>query len=110
MNDARASDLMTIGAFSRQSRLTPKALRLYAALDLLEPRFTDPQSGYRYYLADQLERAQLIALLRQLEMPLNRISAVLELSRAEAARAIETYWREVKVQLRHQETLVAYLV
>ena len=82
---------MTIGEFARQTRLTQKALRLYDALGLLEPRFIDPQSGYRYYAADQLERAHLIARLRQLEMPLNRIAMVLELSREAAAHEIESY-------------------
>jgi DNA-binding transcriptional MerR regulator len=110
MNETRSITHMTIGEFARQTRLTQKALRLYDALGLLEPRFTDPQSGYRYYAADQLERAQLIAWLRQLEMPLNRIAGVLELSQDSAAQEIATYWREVKADMRERENLVVYLV
>jgi len=56
--------LLTIGAFARAARLTPKALRLYGELDLLPPAAVDPESGYRFYEPQQLEQAQLIAELR----------------------------------------------
>jgi len=39
--------LLTIGAFARASRLSPKALRLYDELGLLRPAEVDPASGYR---------------------------------------------------------------
>lgn len=40
-------ELLTIGAFSRASRLSPKALRLYDSLGLLAPAYVDELSGYR---------------------------------------------------------------
>jgi DNA-binding transcriptional MerR regulator len=113
MNETRSpdsqNDLMLIREFSTRSRLSSKALRLYDALGLLEPAFVDPQSNYRYYAADQLERAQLISVLRQLEMPLQRIAELLELEGAMAARALETYWREVEISHRDKRSLVQYL-
>ncbi len=109
MNEIRSKDRMTIGEFARQTQLTQKALRLYDALGLLEPRFTDPQSGYRYYASDQLERAQLIAWLRQLEMPLNRIAVMLELDGPSAASELIAYWREIEAQMRQQRNLVLFL-
>ena len=109
MNETRSTDHVTIGEFARQTQLTQKALRLYDALGLLEPRFTDPQSGYRYYAADQLERAQLIAWLRQLEMPLNRIATLLELDGQKAASELIAYWHEVEAQMREQRNLVLFL-
>jgi DNA-binding transcriptional MerR regulator len=42
-------DLMSIGEFARQSRLSQKALRLYDELDLLPPARVDPDSGYSSY-------------------------------------------------------------
>jgi protein phosphatase len=54
-------ELLTIGAFARLTRLTPKALRLYDELGLLPPVRVDPASGYRYYEPAQLERARLVA-------------------------------------------------
>ncbi len=109
MNETRSTDHVTIGEFARQTQLTQKALRLYDALGLLEPRFTDPQSGYRYYAADQLERAQLIAWLRQLEMPLNRIARLLELDGQSAASELVAYWHEVEAHMREGRNLVLFL-
>ena len=40
--------MLTIGAFARASRLSPKALRLYDELGLLRPASVDPVSGYRH--------------------------------------------------------------
>ena len=62
-------ELMSIGEFAGRSRLSPKALRLYDELGLLPPARVDESSGYRFYSADQLEQARLIAALRELQMP-----------------------------------------
>lgn len=94
--DQTATNLMSIGRFSRQSRLSLKALRLYAELGLLPPAHVDEQSGYRYYAPEQLEQARLVSALRQLEMPLARIAELLELPEIERARAVGEYWRGVE--------------
>jgi DNA-binding transcriptional MerR regulator len=109
MNETRSTEYITIGEIARQTRLSQKALRLYDALDLLKPRFIDPQSGYRYYSSDQIEQAQLIAWLRQLEMPLNRIATLLELDGPSAALDLIAYWHEVEAQKREQRNLVLFL-
>ncbi len=101
--------LMQIREFSTRSRLTQKALRLYDALGLLEPAQVDAQSGYRYYSVDQLEKAKMIALLRQLEMPLNRIARVLELSGVAAAQEVSAYWREVERDVKEKRGLLLYI-
>jgi DNA-binding transcriptional MerR regulator len=80
--------LLTIGHFARQSGLTHKALRLYAALGLLRPALTDVSNGFRYYSADQLPLAQRIKQLRAAETPLRTIQALLETSDAHEARAL----------------------
>lgn len=64
---------LSIGEFAHESRLTPKALRLYDELGLLPPAQVDPRSGYRSYDPAQLERARLVAALRGLGMLLARI-------------------------------------
>jgi DNA-binding transcriptional MerR regulator len=81
-------ELLPIGAFSRASRLSLKALRIYDELGLLPPAHVDPASGYRFYDPVQLERARLVAWLRRLDMPLARIREVCELAPAEAAEAV----------------------
>lgn len=88
---------LTIGAFARASGLSPKALRLYGDLGLLEPTSIDPQIGYRFYDPRQLEHARLVAWPRRLGIPLARIRIVCGLAPADAAREIAEYWRQVEV-------------
>lgn len=70
--------LMPIGRLARLSRLTVRALRLYDEEGLLVPAWIDPDSGYRYYRAEQVRRATTIALLRSLGVGLETVRAVLD--------------------------------
>jgi PPM family protein phosphatase len=106
-------DLLTIGAFSRASRLSPKALRLYDSLGLLAPAHVDEVSGYRFYRPDQLERARLVAWLRRLGMPLTRIGVVCDLARDAPDRAAEqvaAYWAETEAELATRRALADHLI
>ncbi|MFI8996143.1 MerR family transcriptional regulator [Streptomyces sp. NPDC053542] len=102
--------LLTIGAFARASRLSPKALRLYDDLGLLRPARVDPFNGYRFYARDQLERARLVAWLRRLDMPLARIRTVCDLAPAEAAAEIAAYWAGVEADTAARRDLAAFLI
>jgi protein phosphatase len=79
-------ETLSIGEFARRSRLSPKALRLYDQMGLRLPARVDVASGYRFYGVDQLERARLVAALRQLGVPLVEIKTILDLGPEEAAR------------------------
>jgi DNA-binding transcriptional MerR regulator len=68
---------MSIGDFSRASRLSAKALRYYHRVGLLEPVLVDPASGYRFYGVEQLSDAELIRHLRSLDMPVDLVTRVL---------------------------------
>ncbi|WP_018545291.1 MerR family transcriptional regulator [Streptomyces sp. LaPpAH-108] len=103
-------ELLTIGAFARASRLSPKALRLYDELELLRPARVDPGTGYRYYAVSQLERARLVAWLRRLGMPLAGIRAVSALEGADAAREVRAYWARVEAETAARRDLAAFLV
>ncbi|WP_246204744.1 MerR family transcriptional regulator [Streptomyces tailanensis] len=102
-------DLLTIGTFAARARLSAKALRLYDRLGLLTPAYVDEVNGYRYYRADQVERARLVALLRQLDMPLARIAEMVELQGEQAAERLTVYWAEAEERFASQRTLAAYL-
>ena len=88
MNDTRYN-LLAIGAFAGAAQLSLKALRLYAQLGILPPSYVDPDSGYRYYHAQQLHRARLIRMLRQIDMPLATIRRVLAASPIEAQQLLQ---------------------
>jgi DNA-binding transcriptional MerR regulator len=68
---------LSIGDFSRATHLTVKTLRHYHEIGLLVPADVDPGTGYRRYGTDQLAGAQVIRRLRELDMPLEQIRAVL---------------------------------
>ncbi len=102
--------LMTIGAFARASRLSPKALRLYDELGLLRPAEVDPASGYRFYDPAQLERARLVAWLRRLGMPLSRIRLVCDAEAAAAAQEVAAYWAQVVAQTAMRQDLADFLL
>ncbi|PZH16907.1 MerR family transcriptional regulator [Streptomyces sp. NTH33] len=108
-DDRVDEELLTIGAFAARARLSAKALRLYDRLGLLVPAHVDAASGYRYYRASQTERARLVALLRQLGMPLTRVAEVVEADGAEAADRLAAYWAEVETRVAGQRTLAEYL-
>jgi DNA-binding transcriptional MerR regulator len=103
-------DLLTIGAFARLTHLSSKALRIYARLGLLTPAHVDPDTGYRWYAPDQLATARQVALLRQLDMPLNRITEIIALPSEEASLALAAYWAEREQVMTAQRELVGYLV
>ncbi|WP_226351750.1 MerR family transcriptional regulator [Pseudonocardia sp. ICBG601] len=103
-------DELTTGAFARATGLTRKALRLYDDLDLLRPVRTDPVTGYRYYAAAQLSVARRVAWLRRVGMPLARIRACSDLSRAELAVVVRDWWAQEEAAGVERRALVAALV
>jgi len=102
--------LLTIGAFARASRLSPKALRLYDELGLLPPARVDQVTGYRFYAPEQLERARLVAWLRRLGMPLARIRVVCALPPYQAAGEVQDFWARVEADTAARRELAAFLV
>jgi DNA-binding transcriptional MerR regulator len=72
-----ARQLLTIGEFARQTRLTAKALRIYDEIGLLRPADVDPSNGHRRYEAGQVRTARLIGMLRGADLSLAEISLLL---------------------------------
>ena len=102
-------ELMSIGEFARLSRLSPKALRLYDELGLLPPAQVDPDSGYRWYAAGQLDNARLVASLRQIGVPLAQIQLILSLEPEAAAAQVGAYWSGAEADHAARRDLAGYL-
>jgi DNA-binding transcriptional MerR regulator len=102
--------LVSIGEFAGLSRLSPKALRLYDELGLLLPARVDPDTGYRWYAATQLDQARLVASLRRIGVPLAQIRDILALEPVAAAEEIRAYWAGTEAEHAVQRVLVGHLV
>ena len=79
---------LTVGDFSRITHLSIKTLRHYHQVGLLEPTAVNADTGYRYYSAGQIPIAQVIRRLRDLEMPVADVKAVLAAPDAPARNAL----------------------
>jgi DNA-binding transcriptional MerR regulator/effector-binding domain-containing protein len=79
---------LTVGDFSRATHLSVTTLRHYHQVGLLEPAAVNPDTGYRYYSAGQIPTAQVIRRLRDLEMPVADVKAVLAAPDAAARNAL----------------------
>jgi DNA-binding transcriptional MerR regulator len=99
MNDA---DRMLPGEFGTATRLSSKALRLYAEQGLLIPAGIDPANGYRRYHRDQIPRGRLIARLRTLDLPLARIATLIELSPQGRQAELRAWLAAQEAHLRHR--------
>jgi DNA-binding transcriptional MerR regulator len=102
--------LARIGEFARMSRLSPKALRLYDELGLLVPVRVDPDTGYRWYAASQLDRARLVAALRRLGVPLAGIKQILTAEPAAATREIRAHMARAEAEHAARRALAGLLV
>lgn len=70
--------MFKIADFSRFTRVSVKMLRHYDELGLLRPAHVDPDSGYRYYAADQLPRLNRVIALKDLGFGLEQIRGLLD--------------------------------
>jgi DNA-binding transcriptional MerR regulator len=96
--------LLPIGRFARLTGLTVKALRHYDELGLLCPAAVAGETGYRFYSAAQVARADAIRRLRRLEVPLDDVAVLLETADPLVVREVlvghqrRTAWRVAELR------------
>jgi DNA-binding transcriptional MerR regulator len=91
---------LSIGDLARATGLTVRALRHYQELGLLVPAGIHPATRYRAYGPEQLERAQAIARLRRLGLPLDRVRDYLAAAPVDRRRLLEDHRAELDARLR----------
>jgi DNA-binding transcriptional MerR regulator len=95
-----------------------RLLRYYDSIGLLRPQRIDPETGYRYYSAAQLERLNRILALKDLGLSLDQVARMLDdkistaeirgmlaLKKAELERSLA----EEALRLRHIESRLAQI-
>jgi DNA-binding transcriptional MerR regulator len=96
--------LISIGQFAQLSGLSPKAIRLYGDLGILQPSSVDDWTGYRRYHPDQLARARMIAILRRSGIAFGEIRSFLAAPNVER---VEQWERELDVEIQSRKTHLA---
>jgi len=71
-------ELYSIGETARLLGVTVQTLRYYAKTKLIQPKYIDPATGYRYYSFDQFHYIDRIKYLQNFGIPLSSIKEVLE--------------------------------
>ena len=89
-------ELFQIGEVAKLYHISVGTLRHYEQVGLLQPEYTDPATGYRYYSVRQFEQLTNIRYLRALGLPLDEITAYMN------NRGIDT----ISDALRRQQALV----
>jgi DNA-binding transcriptional MerR regulator/effector-binding domain-containing protein len=101
---------LSVGDFSRATHLSVKTLHHYHQVGLLEPATVNPDTGYRYYSPGQIATAQVIRRLRDLEMPVAGVKAVLAAPDAPARNAlIAAHLNRLEAELAQTRTAVESL-
>jgi DNA-binding transcriptional MerR regulator len=97
--------MFTVKQLSRLAGVTPRTLRHYDAIGLLEPTRLG-ENGYRYYGHEALLRLQQILFYRELDLPLEEIKKIMGRRDFDALAALEEHRRALQGRLARLERLV----
>lgn len=88
--------LYTSGQMAELNGVSRKTLRLYQQKGVLEPKYVDESSGYRYYTIEQIAQLDLIQKLQAVGLTLQQIG---ELLKQKDVGALEQCMREQAASL-----------
>ena len=71
-------ELLKIGELASLAGVSSKALRLYESKDIIKPVKVDPETGYRFYSAEQCEIVEALVALQDMGFSLNEIKMLLQ--------------------------------
>lgn len=110
--------MFRIGEFSQIARVSGRLLRYYDSIGLLRPQRIDPETGYRYYSAGQLQQLNRILALKELGLSLDQVARMLDerISAAEIRGMLALKKAELEqsladeaARLRHVESRLAQI-
>lgn len=70
-------ELYSIGEVAKIMGISIQTLRYYSSINILNPRYINPSTGYRYYSADQLHFIDRIKYLQKLGLSLEEIGSII---------------------------------
>lgn len=103
--------MFRIGEFAQIAQVSPRQLRFYDQIGLLQPGHVDPQTGYRYYAIRQLPRLNAILALKELGLTLDQVAPLLNdaISPQELRGMLLLKRAEVEQSIRTEEQRLRYI-
>ena len=111
--------LLKIGELASLAGVSSKALRLYESKDIIKPVKVDPETGYRFYSAEQCEIVEALVALQDMGFSLNEIKMLLQGSASKEELQVlftkkrqalqETIWK-VQAQIEEIDSLEGSLL
>jgi len=95
----------TIKQLSELAGVSVRTLHYYDSVGVLKPAGRSP-AGYRYYGPEELLRLQQVLLYRELDMPLEKISTILDAPDFDMPRALAEHRDRLEAQARRLERLI----
>ena len=71
-------DLFSIGEVSRYQKISKQTLIFYDKVGLFRPAYVDPNNGYRYYSASQIDYLDTILIMKKIGFSLKEIKEHME--------------------------------
>ena len=101
------NDLMLIGEIADFFGVSRKAMRLYEKKDIIKPVEVDPENGYRYYSAEQVQQLNALLELKALGFSLDEIKKVTD---GQATKEVlikmlqkkQETWQETVISAKHK--------
>ncbi|WP_315070133.1 MerR family transcriptional regulator [uncultured Clostridium sp.] len=87
-------ELLPIGKFSKICSISIQALRHYDKIGILKPKFTDIETGYRFYSVEQIIIIMVIKKMSALGLSLSEIGELLHRNDMAGVKAIFQQKRE----------------
>ncbi|MBO0441199.1 MerR family transcriptional regulator [Candidatus Enterococcus ikei] len=100
--------MFKISEFSELTNISPRMLRHYDKLNLLKPKITKKDNGYRYYTPEQINQANRILSLKNVGIPLKEIAMLLD-NPVEQTNYLTTHRKKLETELAEKKLQLAYL-
>ena len=75
-------DMFSAGELAKYQNISKQTLIFYDKIGLFRPAFTDPNNGYRYYSAEQLDYLDTILIMKKIGFSLEDIRTHMQSYRA----------------------------
>lgn len=98
-------DFFSIGELAGYQKISKQTLIFYDKIGLFKPAYTNPETGYRYYSAMQLDTLDTIVVMKTIGFSLDEIKTYMANRNFETSR--ERFRRQIDVIDHKLETLTA---